>query len=100
MCLMSEVTMCCGLQILNSAYSLEISVETSSSVINSLWEWLKQLLDLMPWKTPPCVDALWRRKVATEMLDNINELRLSRVICSQVGLERRCSKTVVTEVGG
>ncbi|XP_043188309.1 dual serine/threonine and tyrosine protein kinase-like [Amphibalanus amphitrite] len=87
-------------QILNSAYSLEISVETSSSVITSLWEWLKQLLDVMPWKTPPCVDALWRRKVATEMLDNINELRLSRVICSQLRDRlRRAHEAFVRSIG-
>ncbi|XP_037087646.1 dual serine/threonine and tyrosine protein kinase-like [Pollicipes pollicipes] len=78
-------------QILNSAYSLELSVQTSSSVITSLWERLKQLLDVMPWKTPPCVDALWRRRVATEMLDNINELRLSRIICSQLRERLRCA---------
>ncbi|KAK7488579.1 hypothetical protein BaRGS_00020196 [Batillaria attramentaria] len=71
-------------QILNAAYEVEITVRSSSSFIKSLLEKMKQLVQSMPWKSPPVVDSEWKRKVAAEMLSSLSEARLAKSIAGQI----------------
>ncbi|XP_067127161.1 dual serine/threonine and tyrosine protein kinase-like [Centruroides vittatus] len=70
-------------QILNAAYQVEVTVKTSSTFLRALFEKMKQLVQALPWKTPPHIDKDWKRKVASDMLASLSPLRLSRSICSQ-----------------
>lgn len=70
-------------QILNAAYQVEVTVRTSSSLIRVLFEKMKQLVQTLPWKAPPVIDADWKRRVAYDMLMSLSESRLARSICSQ-----------------
>lgn len=71
-------------QILNAAYHVEITFESSSSFMRLLLERMKQLILSMPWNTPPRVDLAWKRKVAIDMLSNLCETRLAKSIASQI----------------
>ncbi|RUS75378.1 hypothetical protein EGW08_016868 [Elysia chlorotica] len=71
-------------QILNAAYTVEITVRSSSSFIKNLLEKMKQLVQSMPWKAPPVIGREWKEKVAEEMLSNLSESRLARSISAQI----------------
>ncbi|BFZ10826.1 hypothetical protein BsWGS_13864 [Bradybaena similaris] len=71
-------------QILNAAYTVEITVRSSSSFIQNILEKMKQLVQSMPWKSSPVVDSEWKRKVASEMLSSLSESRLAKSIASQI----------------
>lgn len=68
----------------NAAYQVEVTVTTSSSVLRSLWEKMKQLVAAMPGRTPPIIDAEWKRKVAADMIASLSETKLTKSICAQV----------------
>ncbi|XP_064081150.1 dual serine/threonine and tyrosine protein kinase-like isoform X1 [Macrobrachium nipponense] len=70
-------------QIVNAAYEVEVTVTTSSSVLRSLWEKMKQLVAAMPGRTPPCIDAEWKRRVAADMITSLSETKLTKSICAQ-----------------
>ncbi|KAK7078735.1 hypothetical protein SK128_020487 [Halocaridina rubra] len=70
-------------QMVNAAYQVEVTVTTSSSVLRSLWEKMKQLVAAMPGRTPPCIDAEWKRKVASDMITSLSETKLTKSICAQ-----------------
>ncbi|XP_071546873.1 dual serine/threonine and tyrosine protein kinase-like [Panulirus ornatus] len=70
-------------QMVNAAYQVEVSVTTSSSVLRTLWEKMKQLVAAMPGRTPPIIDAEWKRKVASDMIASLSETKLTRSICAQ-----------------
>ncbi|XP_038054338.1 dual serine/threonine and tyrosine protein kinase-like [Patiria miniata] len=71
-------------QILNSAYQVEVTVRTSSSFVKVMWERMKEILQSMkPFKAPPIVDKDWKRKVAINMLNNLDDSKLAKSICSQ-----------------
>ncbi|XP_054716105.1 dual serine/threonine and tyrosine protein kinase-like isoform X2 [Uloborus diversus] len=70
-------------QILTAAYQVEVTVKTSSSLLRVLFEKMKQLVQTLPWKAPPVIDAEWKRRVAYDMLVSLSESRLARSICSQ-----------------
>lgn len=70
----------------NAAYQVEVTVTTSSSVLRSLWEKMKQLVAAMPGRTPPIIDAEWKRKVAADMIASLSETKLTKSICAQVRL--------------
>ncbi|CAL4122840.1 unnamed protein product, partial [Meganyctiphanes norvegica] len=67
----------------NAAYQVEVSVTTSSSMLRSLWEKMKQLVAVMPGRPPPIVDPEWRRKMAQECIYSLSETKLTKSICSQ-----------------
>ncbi|XP_046354627.2 dual serine/threonine and tyrosine protein kinase-like [Haliotis rufescens] len=71
-------------QILNAAYQVEITVRSSSSLIKVLLERMKQMVQSMPWKTPPKIDVDWKEKVAADMLGSLSEARLAKSISSQI----------------
>lgn len=71
-------------QILNAAYEVEITVRSSSSFIKSLLEKMRQLMQSMPWKSPPIINREWKRKIAAEMLNSLSEARLARSIAGQI----------------
>ncbi|XP_013412982.1 dual serine/threonine and tyrosine protein kinase [Lingula anatina] len=70
-------------QIINAAYQVEITIRTSSSFVRILLEKMKQLIQSMPWKTPPRVDENWRKKMAQDMIKSLSEARLAKSICAQ-----------------
>ncbi|ROT61111.1 hypothetical protein C7M84_021148 [Penaeus vannamei] len=70
-------------QMVNAAYQVEVTVTTSSSVLRSLWEKMKQLVAAMPGRTPPIIDAEWKRKVAADMIASLSETKLTKSICAQ-----------------
>ncbi|XP_064488035.1 dual serine/threonine and tyrosine protein kinase-like isoform X2 [Ornithodoros turicata] len=70
-------------QILNAAYQVEVTVKTSSSILWVLWEKMKQLVQTLPGRTPPQIDADWKQRVASDMLDSLSEWRLARCISTQ-----------------
>ncbi|KAH8022101.1 hypothetical protein HPB51_021824 [Rhipicephalus microplus] len=70
-------------QILNAAYQVKVTVKTSSSLLWVLWEKMKQLVQTLPGRAPPRIDAEWRQRVAADMLESLSEWRLARCICSQ-----------------
>ncbi|XP_041379735.1 dual serine/threonine and tyrosine protein kinase-like [Gigantopelta aegis] len=71
-------------QTLNAAYQVEITVRSSSSLIKVLLERMKQLVQAMPWNTQPVIDAEWKKKVASDMLNSLSEARLAKSISSQI----------------
>ncbi|KAL3852843.1 hypothetical protein ACJMK2_016456 [Sinanodonta woodiana] len=71
-------------QILNAAYQVEITVRSSSSFIHFLLERMKQLVQAMPWSTPPKIDNDWKKRVASEMLNSLSANRLAKSISSQI----------------
>lgn len=38
----------------------------------------------MPGRTPPIIDAEWKRKVAADMIASLSETKLTKSICAQV----------------
>ena len=68
----------------NAAYQVEVTVTTSSSVLRSLWEKMKQMVATMPGRTPPKIDGIWKRGVAQDMIDGLSEAKLAKSICTQV----------------
>ncbi|XP_066997388.2 dual serine/threonine and tyrosine protein kinase [Anabrus simplex] len=72
-------------QILSAAYSVELTTSSSSSLLHSFMERLRKLLHTfqLPWTSPRRLDALWRRRVATEMLESLSASRLARSISTQ-----------------
>ncbi|XP_062594539.1 dual serine/threonine and tyrosine protein kinase-like isoform X3 [Saccostrea cucullata] len=71
-------------QIMNSAYQVEISLQSSSSLIRVILERMKQLVQSMPWSTQPKIDLEWKRKAASDMLSSLSEARLAKNISSQI----------------
>lgn len=69
----------------NAAYQVEVTVTTSSSVLRSLWEKMKQVVAAMPGRTPPVIDAEWKQKVASDVIMSLSETKLTKSICAQVG---------------
>lgn len=92
LCFLSMGNIHLFLQMVNAAYQVELTVTTSSSVLRSLWEKMKQLVAAMPGRTPPVIDAEWKRKVAADMITSLSETKLTKSICAQVGsgTEREC----------
>lgn len=70
-------------QMVNAAYQVEVTVTTSSSVLRSLWEKMKQIVAAMPGRTPPVIDAEWKRKVASDIIMSLSETKLTKSICAQ-----------------
>lgn len=72
-------------QILNAAYRVDISVQSSTSVLRVLWEKMKQLLETrLYWNNYGCIiDDQWKRQQALDIIDNLSESRLAKSICSQ-----------------
>lgn len=69
-------------EILNAAYRVEVSVQ--SSILRVLWEKMKQLLSLPVWNNYGCIiDEQWKRQQALDILDSLSESRLAKSICSQ-----------------
>ncbi|KAK3104050.1 hypothetical protein FSP39_024020 [Pinctada imbricata] len=71
-------------QILNAAYQVEISLQSSSSFIRIILERMKQLVQSMPWSTQPKIDIEWKRKAASDMMNSLSEARLAKSISSQI----------------
>lgn len=78
-------------QILNAAYRVEVSVQSSTSALRVLWEKMKQLLsrslpslNIYGWNSYGCIiDDEWKKQQALEIIDNLSETRLAKSICSQ-----------------
>ncbi|GAB1605183.1 dual serine/threonine and tyrosine protein kinase-like [Argonauta hians] len=71
-------------QIMNAAYHVQITFESSSSFMRLFLEKMKQLILLVPWKTPPHVDLAWKNRAAVEILNNLCQSRLAKSISSQI----------------
>lgn len=82
-------------QMVNAAYQVEVTVTTSSSVLRSLWEKMKQIVAAMPGRTPPVIDADWKRKVASDIIMSLSETRLTKSICTQVRIDKSESERKV-----
>lgn len=72
-------------RLLNLAYSIEINVNTCSSIIRIFWEKMKNffLVFSFTWKQNCTVDRDWKRKVAADLIDNLSEAKLAKCICTQ-----------------
>lgn len=72
-------------QILNAAYRVDISVQSSTSVLRVLWEKMKQIVETrLYWNNYGCIiDDQWKRQQALDIIDNLSESRLAKSICSQ-----------------
>lgn len=71
-------------KILNSAYQVEVSVRSSSSVVKVFFERMKEILQSMkPFKAPPALNEEWKQKVARTMIHNLDDHKLAKSICSQ-----------------
>lgn len=72
-------------QILNAAYRVDISVQSSTSVLRVLWEKMKQLVETrLYWNNYGCIiDDQWKRQQALDIIENLSESRLAKSICSQ-----------------
>ncbi|XP_029646400.1 dual serine/threonine and tyrosine protein kinase-like [Octopus sinensis] len=71
-------------QIMNAAYHVQITFESSSSFMRLFLEKMKQLILLVPWKTPPRIDLAWKNRAAVEILNNLCQSRLAKSISSQI----------------
>ncbi|XP_056000282.1 dual serine/threonine and tyrosine protein kinase-like isoform X4 [Ostrea edulis] len=71
-------------QIMNAAYQVEISLQSSSSFIRVILERMKQLVQSMPWSAQPKIDLEWKRKAASDMLSSLSEARLAKNISNQI----------------
>ncbi|XP_076357416.1 dual serine/threonine and tyrosine protein kinase-like isoform X2 [Tachypleus tridentatus] len=69
-------------QILNAAYQVDVTVDTSASLLRTVFFKMKQLFQAMPWKSTSKIDSEWKKNVALEILNNISESRLARSICN------------------
>lgn len=76
-------TLCAFKQILNAAYQIEVNVKTSYSLLRVLWEKMKQLVSVLPWKPQMNIDAEWKKKIANDILTGLSESRLAKTICLQ-----------------
>ncbi|XP_063219723.1 dual serine/threonine and tyrosine protein kinase-like [Bacillus rossius redtenbacheri] len=72
-------------QILNVAYNVEVNASTSASLLHSFLERLRTLLHglQLPWVAAPRLNAVWRKKVATDILNSMNPSRLAKSISAQ-----------------
>ncbi|KAK7790161.1 hypothetical protein R5R35_002631 [Gryllus longicercus] len=72
-------------QTLSAAYNLKLNATSSSSFLHSFLDRLRKLLHSLqlPWTSPPCLDASWRKHVASEMLDSLNASQLAKTITTQ-----------------
>lgn len=83
-------------QILNAAYRVEVSVQSSTSLLRVLWEKMKQLVGrniaplwnniYSPWNSNSygcIIDDNWKKQQALDIIDNLSETRLAKSICSQ-----------------
>ena len=71
-------------QILNVAYHVEINMRTTSSLLRTFWEKMKQLVVVpLAWRSQPLIDKEWKKRVAADVLDSLSESRLAKLICSQ-----------------
>lgn len=69
-------------QILDAAYSLEFTERTSASAVRLFFERLKQSFRGAPWKNLR-VDANWREKYVSQLIDGLSASKLAKSICSQ-----------------
>lgn len=77
-------------QILNAAYRVEVNVQSSTSILRTLWEKMKQLIgkSLRPiwnpfWTSYGIIDDDWKRQQALDVISKLDESRLARSICAQ-----------------
>ena len=60
-----------------------------------IWILCFQILQtIKPFKAPPKVNRDWKRKVALTMINNLDESKLAKSICSQVSQIRTEGKVV------
>ncbi|KAL5015303.1 hypothetical protein ScPMuIL_009573 [Solemya velum] len=71
-------------QILNAAYQVEISGNSSSSLLRILLEKMKQMMQSMPWSSTPKIDAEWKKRIASQMIKSLSEARLAKSISTQI----------------
>ena len=69
-------------QILDAAYSLEFIERTSASAVQLFFELLKQTFRGAPWKNLR-VDANWKEKYVSQLIDGLSASKLAKSICSQ-----------------
>lgn len=71
-------------QILSAAYNVELH-NSCPSLVHSFLERLRQLFKSLPlpWSPTPTLDATWRRKVTTDVLNSLSSARLARTISVQ-----------------
>ena len=69
-------------QILDAAYLLEFTEWTSASTVRLFFERLKQSFRRAPWKNLR-VDANWKEKYVSQLIDGLSASKLAKSICSQ-----------------
>ena len=69
-------------QILDAAYLLEFTEWTSASTVRLFFERLKQSFRGAPWKNLR-VDANWKEKYVSQLIDGLSASKLAKSICSQ-----------------
>lgn len=71
-------------QILTAAYNIKLTTSSTSSLLHSFLVRLRKILHTfqLPW-TATRIDAAWKKRVATEMLDSLSAARLAKSISTQ-----------------
>ncbi|KAI2802593.1 hypothetical protein BLOT_010051 [Blomia tropicalis] len=72
-------------RLLDSAYSIEINVHTCNSILRIFWQRMKQLFVsfTFAWRPNCALDGEWKRKVASDLINNLSEAKLAKCICMQ-----------------
>nr|CAB3262964.1 uncharacterized protein LOC100185876 [Phallusia mammillata] len=69
--------------ILNAAYNVDISIQSSSSLLANVLDKIRQILHTLSWRDAKVMDSAWKCKVAQDVLGNLCESRLAKNMCSQ-----------------
>lgn len=70
-------------KILNTAYNVQVNVQSSLSVVSVVMDKLRQIIVNLSSAYNPAIDKSWKRNVAEEVLRNLSPKRLAKHICSQ-----------------
>jgi dual serine/threonine and tyrosine protein kinase len=73
-------------EILTSAYQVDVTLNNTSTIniIKLLMERIKELLKTMPWSQVPKLDEQWRLQIAMNMLSNLSETKLAKILSIQM----------------
>lgn len=73
-------------EIITSAYQVDVTLTNTSTIniIKLLMERIKELLKTMPWSQVPKLDEQWKLQVAINMLSNLSETKLAKILSIQM----------------
>ncbi|CAF4287462.1 unnamed protein product [Rotaria sp. Silwood2] len=78
-------------EILQSAYQVNISLPTNSNLFKILIAKMKEVFRTFSWNNCPRIDPDFKRSVALNMLQNVSDAKLAKIVCTQLNDRIRMS---------